>query len=322
MAGQVFSLAGGPGERSGDSTAQIPRARWGERELVAADIDEHKDSWPKKLTCGGCSMPVLAVRGYDKEGSRWSACFRRWPGHSHEQGCQYDLHAQVKQIAEDSDGLLSGGRAGWRLVSEQVLHQPKPRPGEPRQPRPDLTFTRKATQLLNTAAKVSALIERFRVDGIDIAGEFKASCDGKLVSWQEFHYLPREVWRLVRRLHPGGGELPGEVSVPHPVAIALHVRTARPRGRGDSLSFALEQPAPGSWLTPDDPGCNVALRSKTAGLLQPYRPGTWVLALGQWKLWSRDVARPPLELCLWVDSPHQLVQIPPPPASTVTRYQP
>lgn len=311
-------LSGASGERSEDSTA-APVARCGQREFAAVDIDEFKASWPKNLVCGGCSVAVSAVRGYDKGESRVVAHFRR-AGPAHDRGCRYDLHAQATQIAEDSDGLLVRARKEWRLVTEAVLQRTKPRLGEPKSPRTEVTFARKTTELLNAAAKVSALIERFRLEGVDIGSEFTASCAGTRVSWEEFHYLPREVWRLVRRLHPGGGPLPGSVSTPHPVAIALRVRSARPSSKNQS--FALEQPAPGSWLDQDDPGCNVALRSASAGLLQPFRPGTWVLALGLWKLWSRDAARPPLELCLWVDSPHQLVEIPPPPARTATRFRP
>lgn len=315
-----FALAGMRSERSGDSTAAMPKARFGEREFAAADIDEHKDSWPSPLQCHGCTVRVSAVRGYDKGETRVPAHFRRPGPKKHDPGCRYDTHAQGTQIADESSGLLVRERKEWRLVAEKVLKQPKPRLQDPKTQRPDVTFARQTTELLNTAAKVAHLIEQFRIDGGDISAGFAAVCDGRRISWNEFHYLPRSVWRLVRRLHPAGGPLARPVTTSHPVAIAMQVRTAHPSAK--STSFALEQPAPGSWLDPADPGYNLALRSKNQPLLKPYRPGTWVLALGLWQLWERSTARLPLEMCLWVDSPHQLVEIPPPPTRTTTRYQP
>jgi hypothetical protein len=66
----------------------------------------------------------------------------------------------------------------------------------------------------------------------------------------------------------------------------------------------------------------LVIRSKDAPLLLPHRPGTWVLALGVWSLWDWPRGSKRTDVCLWVDSPHQLVEIEPPPARRTTRYVP
>lgn len=289
----------------------MPLARFGEQEFRASDIDVDSASWPTPLQCYGCETPVSAIGSFMKETGRTSAHFRRYPGRPHGPSCVYDVHAQVTEIAEDSDGLLQRRNRLWRLVATETLRRSKPELSEPDGGRDSVTYARRTSTLLSTAARVSHVIEQFRLDGGDIAAGFAAVCNGELVSWHEFYYLPRVAWRLAHRLRDG--------ELRHPVVVAMRVESAALARSG--ASFALEQPVPGPWIdVDDDRDYHVVIRSKDPKLLQPYRPGTWVLALGLWSLfpWPRGKRT---DVCLWVDAPHQLAEISAPPACNTVRYR-
>lgn len=301
----------GAGERASDSTSAMPLARFGDREFAAADIDAHSASWPKPLLCWGCEVKVAVVRSFPKEKGRTAAHFRRYPGLTHGPNCVYDVHAQVTQIAEDSDGLLQYRKRVWRLVAPDVLQRPTPELREVGNDRPSPTYARRMTTLLNTAGRVADLIERFRLDGGDLSEAFAAVCDGKVVTWHEFMYQPRVVWRLAHRLD--------EQPVDHPVAVAMRVSRSGLARTGQSAF--LEQPVPGPWTdVTDDRDYHVVIRSKTVELLADYRPGVWLIALGTWRLFPWKSGRR-TDVCLWVDAPHQLVTVAAPPSRPTVRYQ-
>ncbi|MFD9950960.1 hypothetical protein, partial [Nonomuraea sp. NPDC059022] len=152
------------------------------------------------------------------------------------------------------------------------------------------------------------------VAGGDIADGFVAQCGRQLVSWPAFFFWPHQAWRLAERLAAG--------PLTHPVAVAMHVTNLEESKSKNS--WLLSQRVPGSWLDrpgeADDRERHVVIRHRERRLLAPYA-GRWVLALGLWELWDWG-PRPRTDIRLWLESPHQIVEIPPPPTRTTTRYTP
>jgi hypothetical protein len=294
-----------------DATVAMPAARANGQKVLAEDINTSKDTWPPPLTCLYCATPVVAVRSSTGEHKRQAAHFRLGRNERHRAGCDFDVHAQVTELIELGDGLLQRRRDGYRLVLPETLAQPRPRLADRHSSdRAEPTYARKARTLLNTAAKVNDLVEKYRLHGGDLHELFHATCGGRRVSWAEFFHLPRAAWRLGDRLKNGPLE--------HPVAVALKVRFSGPSRTGET--FYVEQRAPAAWSdTNRGQRYHLVIRSREEALLQPYyQQGTWVLALGLWELFEwRGGNR--TDICLWVDSPEQIVTIPAPPAMTTSR---
>lgn len=294
-----------------DTTVAMPAARANGQKILAEDINTSKATWPPPLTCLFCTTPVVAVRSSTSERKRQAAHFRLGRDKRHQTGCDFDVHAQVTELIELSDGLLRRGRDGYRLVLPETLAQPRPRLAERHGPeRVDPTYARKARTLLNTAAKVNDIVETYRLHGGDLHDLFHATCGDRKVSWAEFYHLPRTAWRLGDRLR--------NAALEHPVAVAMKVRFAGPSRTGET--FYVEQRAPAGWGDTDrGQRYHLVIRSREEALLQPYyERGTWVLGLGMWELFEwRGGNR--VDICLWVDSPEQIAAIPAPPTMTTAR---
>lgn len=288
------------------SKVAMPAARLQGRRVDAADIDTQRDGWSRPLLhCLHCTTNVIPVASSIKENSRKAAFFRLYPNRPHDPGCAYDVTGRVSELIETSDGLLERRGDRYRLVLPGTLAQAKPTlPHRRTAARDEPTYTRRTSTLLNTAAKVAALVEQFRGDDPDgdLAEWFSATCGGRTIPWAAFFHTPRVAWRLAHRLQLG--------LVDHPVAVALRVDTSGTSRTGDSVY--LDQRAPASWAdtTAAHPHAHhLVVRSKTAELLAPYtEQGTWVLALGMWKRFEWAGGRR-TDVCLWVDSPHQMIAL-------------
>ncbi|MGW1740134.1 hypothetical protein ACWCPQ_15135 [Nocardia sp. NPDC001965] len=68
------------------------------------------------------------------------------------------------------------------------------------------------TTVLNTAAKIAALLEDYTARDVDPDIEWYAECRGKRVKWLSFLYIPQRTWALRERLRL-------ERPPAHPVAV-------------------------------------------------------------------------------------------------------
>ncbi|WP_280424526.1 hypothetical protein [Nocardia carnea] len=85
--------------------------------------------------------------------------------------------------------------------------------GDDKEHRSSQVVAEKLTTVLNTAAKIAALIEDYAARGADPNVEWIAECRGRRVEWLNFLYTPLRTWVLSNRLPKDGSELS------HPVAV-------------------------------------------------------------------------------------------------------
>lgn len=187
----------------------------------AEDIPTRKEAWGGALCCRYCAAVVHAVDTTPKERSR--PCrphFRRQGtlkagvGNPHAQGCPYDKPAQIQVLLEGSAGALvrerrRSGPPRYRLVVPEAFG-----PATSRQNRAGVqVVAERLTTVLNTAAKIAALIESYAAHGVDPNVEWYAECRGKRVEWLNFLYSPQRTWVLRKRLEVERSGLT------HPVAV-------------------------------------------------------------------------------------------------------
>lgn len=198
----------------------------------AEDIPTRKREWSDGgLRCRYCDAVLHAVYPMSKELSR--PCrphFRRQStlkggvDNPHAQCCPYNVTTQIRVLQDDSAGALvherrRSGPPRYRLVVPEAFG-PAASHGNGGGVQ---VVAQRVTTVLNTAAKIAALIEDYAAQGVDPNIEWYAECRGKRVEWLSFLYTPQRTWSLRRRLCPDG---PG---LTHPVAVlfAPYVLDAR-----------------------------------------------------------------------------------------------
>ena len=189
----------------------------------AEDIPTHHHRWPRgKLRCVDCDAIVQAVYSQPKEQSRaHKPYFRRTPvkggRNQHSRNCCYNIDERIRVIRAGSAETLvrdrsPRGRPRYRLLVPEAFGPPDSATsvGGGSQ-----VVAEKLTTVLNTAAKIAALIEDYAVRGVDPNIEWIAECRGERVEWLNFLYTPPRTWVLRNRLPRGGSELT------HPVAVVF-----------------------------------------------------------------------------------------------------
>jgi hypothetical protein len=212
-------------EQEHRSTVSMPEARRIDtnppERVRAEDIPTHQHRWPRgKLRCVDCDAEVQAVYSPPKEQSRaHKPYFRRKPveggRNQHSQSCCYNIDERIRVIRADSAETLvrdrsPRGRPRYRLVVPEAFGTPDSTAsvGGGSQ-----VVAEKLTTVLNTAAKIAALIEDYAARGADPNIEWIAECRGERVEWLNFLYTPPRTWVIRNRLPRDGSELT------HPVAV-------------------------------------------------------------------------------------------------------
>ncbi|WP_280489483.1 hypothetical protein [Nocardia carnea] len=135
-------------------------------------------------------------------------------GNPHAQDCPYNVPSQIRVLRDSSAGALvrercRSGPPRYRLVVPEAF-------GPATSPDNDggvQVVAERLTTVLNTAAKIAALIEHYAARGVDPNIEWCAECRGERVEWLSFLYTPQRTWALRRRLLENGSGLT------HPVAV-------------------------------------------------------------------------------------------------------
>ncbi|MEV0360634.1 hypothetical protein AB0H71_31715 [Nocardia sp. NPDC050697] len=215
------------------SKVAMSRARHPEtgRILLASEIAEQVSSWPKPLSCYtiGCHARVHAVTEVprtEKKGGRaaYFARNRACDGgtNDHTVHCVYNLSQIITVLTRDSGGLLQRGRSTsdpetgeptpvYRLPWPEAFTRP-PRGSTSEATSPEgAVFSEEATKLLNTAAKIAELLDRYQQMREHPEVMFRAVCKGQDVEWLYFLYTPQRAWLLARNLR--------RAELTHPVAV-------------------------------------------------------------------------------------------------------
>ncbi|MFE4258261.1 hypothetical protein [Streptomyces sp. NPDC056883] len=135
--------------------------------------------------------------------------------------------------------------------------------------------------LINSAVVIARFLQKHGFDA-DVVAQFKVRRRGEkaAVSWSEFCHGPAPADQA--RLHE---RLAGGLKPKHPVAVYGRVTTVEYDG----------QDRPVLRLA-DGSGFTVRIRSQHPSLLSPLTVGTYVLAVGTWKVWTPRRGRPELQL--------------------------
>lgn len=195
----------------------------------AEDIPTRKGEWSGALRCRYCAAVVHAVDSTPKERSRPCRPHFRRQGklkggvdNPHAQECPFNTPTQIRVLRDSSAGALvrerrRSGPPRYRLVVPEAFGPAtSPRDGDGVQ-----VVAERLTTVLNTAAKIAALIEDYAAQGVDPNIEWYAECRGKRVEWLNFLYSPQRTWVLRKRLEM---ERPGPA---HPVAVLFAPYTPR-----------------------------------------------------------------------------------------------
>lgn len=238
------------------ATVSMPEARRIDTDpplsIFARDIPAQKRTWPSRLLrCAHCDARVQAIDSTPKEKSRpRRPHFRRWPqpggGNRHAADCLYNIDERIRVIRADSDHTLlrdrgRKGRPRYRLVLPDAFG-----PTDPTTPgaHGEQVVAERLTTVLNTAAKIAALLEDYAERDADVRVEWSAECGGERVDWMNFLYVPQRIWVLHRRLGADGSHLT------HPTAVVFKAweRQSSMSGTHDSSSCAA------TYALPPEPG--------------------------------------------------------------------
>lgn len=218
-----------------ESTARMGRARLlGDqpRLVYATDIPLNKEKWKnKQFLCEHCPArvhPRSTPRTETSSGRQ--PHFARNPTsaahpNEHAKGCLYDIERQIDELIETSEDQLerpTRGHPKYRLPWPDTFQQQDPRhPLEaPANDFDAVAYQRKLRPLLNTAAKIAALLTSYRQSGSDPGVEVEATCQKRPVDWMNFLYTPNRAWVLAQRLRKTG-------PLDHPVAVIFRAAPIR-----------------------------------------------------------------------------------------------
>lgn len=304
------------------STVSMPVARRIDIEppvrVRAEDIPTNQQTWSRGvLRCVDCEARVQAVYPPPKERSRpQRPYFRRKPergnGNQHARSCVYNIGERIRVIRDSSGEAIVrdrsvDGRPRYRLVVPEAFG---PAEAGVSVGGGSQVVVERLTTVLNTAAKIAALLEDYAARGVDPNVEWLAECRGERVEWLNFLYVPQRIWVLRNRLQLDVAELS------HPVAVIFLAQQKKTTlGR------------PFLWGIP-----LVSYRSATYALLpEPTQPrseklfvagdhqllqhafadglGKYYIGYGMWKRVSYREPNPP-RLTLEMDNAAQIARIP------------
>jgi len=311
----------------GESTEHVaqvamPRARHpvtGEV-LHATDIPSSENHWPKPLRCESCRARVHAVNTQrtEEHAARALHFARNRPSGSgsdpnpHEDNCSYNLDKLISVLVEESGGsLYRAGKGVDGSTGERRTLYRLPWPDAFTQTRNQLEaattedrFAEQTTRLLNTAAKIAALLERYMQLGVEPGIEFRAVCHGAEIEWLNFLYTPHRAWLVVKRVREYG-------PLRHPVAIIF--RPTNSHHHGSRLGWVYQDMRAPKGNVP------AVERIFTAGstvlteriFMRNHRlvRGRWYIGYGMWYLTTHTERHPP-RLTLNVDENSVIAPLP------------
>ncbi|MGN2641014.1 hypothetical protein ACTD5D_33570 [Nocardia takedensis] len=281
--------------------------------VEAHNIPTERHEWANaQLRCTDCDAKVHAV--YNPPTERRPPIrpyFRRQPfrdgGNEHAAQCIYNIDERIRVIRDSSADTLvrdrsHDGRPRYRLVLPEAFAPAVPYESVGGGSR---TFAHELTTVLNTAAKIAALIEDYADRGVDPNVEWVAECRGRPIQWLEFLYTPQRIWNLRRRLPPGGTDLPHPVAV---IFLAQQPERRHPhRHSPDSYHTAV-------YALPPEPGGTSSEKLYIDGersLIERAFPeglGRFYLGYGMWRR-STHPHLPPPRLRLRLDNLTQIAPI-------------
>lgn len=299
------------------STVSMPEARRIDTTpptiVRAEDIPAMRHTWPSGvLRCAHCDAVVHPVYSPPKEKSRpQRPYFRRKPlrgrGNQHDEQCVYNIDERIRVIRADSGGALvrerSAGPPRYRLVVPEAFG---PANGN-ESAGGGLSVAERLTQVLNTAAKIAALLEDYASRGAEVNTEWSAECRGERVEWLNFLYVPQRIWVLRNRLSEP------ETTLTHPTAVIFLAQEPR-RRRTPLRDGTMWDYRAARYAVPPDPGQpkseklfvggseDVVGEAFSAGLNKYY------LGYGMWSRFSYAEQFPP-RLTLRLHHTTQLVQV-------------
>lgn len=275
-----------------DKARLYQHGRVGER-VFARGIDD--EPWWRQqkipLICPFCMTPVVSQRTSVGRAPR-SALFRLAADQRHEDTCPLNPTEVLEKIARGSQGVAVIDGDELHLVLPDDLDQlsvaTPPFDGDAPAPVDTLgvnisTVRPLLPPLINSAVVIARFLQKHRYDA-DVVAQFKVRRPGEkqAVSWGEFCHgpTPDDHTRLYARVT--GGHRP-----PHPVAVYGRVTTINT----DSSERPVVRLADGR-------GHTVRIRSEHPSLLAPLTVGTYVLAVGNWKVWTprKGSRRPELQM--------------------------
>jgi len=224
----------------------------------AHEIAEKRHLWPKTLACAtpNCQALVHPVNATRTETSnRRTPHFARNPsGHepnTHSEHCLYDIDRQIRVLQETSGNRLEkagcredperqGRVAIWRLPWPRTFN-PDPTPTAAPTGNEPMMVACKLLPLLNTAAKIAALLQQFHEAGADPMVEFQARCDGQDVDWMNFFYTRHRAFVLAARIRAAQTRLDALSPDRRPITRTSATGIRSPLGHPAAVVFRLDR---------------------------------------------------------------------------------
>ncbi|MBL1080100.1 hypothetical protein JK358_37460 [Nocardia sp. 2] len=304
------------GDTTHRATVAMPEARRIDTtppvRISAADIPTQGHAWPSQmLRCAHCEAKVQAIDSTPKERTRpRRPYFRRTPrrggGNRHAAECLYNVAERIRVIRAESDDSLRrdrsrNGRPRYRLVLPEAFG-----PAEliARGSRGEQVVAERLTTVLNTAAKIAALLEDYAERDADIDMEWSAECGGERVEWLNFLYVPQRIWVLHRRLEREGPALG------HPTAVVFRATECE----SSTSSTGVSRSCAGTYALPPEPGSPEVERLAVVGehelIERVFAQGTSRFYIG-YGMWFRERGGPvgPTRLRLHIYSAAQVADI-------------
>ncbi|MEU1628259.1 hypothetical protein ABZ746_23600 [Streptomyces sp. NPDC020096] len=259
--------------------------------VFAHEIDD--EPWWRRqkvpLVCAFCMTPVVSQRTTVGRAPR-AALFRLAADRQHEDLCPLNPTEVLQKIAHGSQGVA--------VIEGDELHLVLPDDLSQIDATSPIIDTGSAASgdrfgvnvstvrpllppLINSAVVIARFLQKHDYDA-DVVAQFKVRRPGetKAVGWGEFCHgpAPGDHARLYARLTSGA-------KPKHPVAVYGRVAAVE----HDSQDRPVLRLADGRGFT-------VRIRSEHASLLNPLAAGSFVLAVGAWKVWTPRRARPELQM--------------------------
>lgn len=261
----------------------------------AHEIAEKRDLWPKTLACAtpNCQArvhPVNATRTETSNGR--TPHFARNPsGHEPNTTANFASSTSTGRSASSKRPVETSSKRPAPEDTERedrvtIWRLPWPRTFN-RDPAPTSTLTgdepmvvaRELLPLLNTAAKIAALLQQFHEAGADPMVEFQARCDGQDVDWMNFFYTRHRAFVLAARIRAAQTRLDALPPDRRPVTRTSAAGIRSPLGRPAAVVFRVDRlsepdnngrgwamsilPTPPKDMNPKANGCSSAVNTTT-----------------------------------------------------------
>ncbi|MGW1365066.1 hypothetical protein ACWCQP_47775 [Streptomyces chartreusis] len=259
--------------------------------VFAHEIDD--EPWWRQqkvpLICAFCLTAVVSQRKSVGRHPR-AALFRLGTDLLHEDTCPLNPVEILQKIARGSKGVTEVHNGELHLVlpddlgqiaaAPPVVDTDIPAPGD--RVGVDIATVRPLLPpLINSAVVIARFLQKHDYDP-DVVAQFKVRRPGEkdAAAWGDFCYgpAPDDQARLYGRAT--GGQKPA-----HPVAVY---------GRITGVHRDLQE-RPVAHLADGD-GFTVRIRSEHPSLLDPLTAGVFVLAVGNWKVWTPRKGNPELQM--------------------------